>query len=264
MLFSNIYTITNKINNKKYVGQTIDTEKRWKEHQYNAKNNLYPTIYLYNAMKKYGLENFTFEVIESDIPLEEINAREEYWIEKLNTLRPNGYNLTLGGEGTKGYKMLKKTKELISTKAKERFNSMTEEEKQEMINRLPKTGGDLDKMNKGFQVWLKNSPEEAQERIRKSVITKKEKGYDFYNFSFGRMTDNEKQEMYEKISLNNPRRQPVIMCNLNDKALKEFHSIGEASRFLNKEFNIGLHSKNRIRRVLDSNNTAYGYKWRRK
>lgn len=263
-MFSNIYVIKNLINNKQYVGQTVDVEKRWKEHKLNAKRGTDTTIYLYNAMKEYGIDNFEFRVIEENIRLDEINDKEEYWIKELDTLRPNGYNLTLGGEGTKGYIMSDDTKHLISKKAKERFELMPDEEKQKMINRLPKTGGDLEKMNKGVKNWFNNAPKEViEEKYKRAIDTKKEKGYDFYNFSFGKMSKEEKGVMYDKISKNNPKSQMILMI-FEGKIIKEFHSIGEASRFLNKEFDITLNSKNRIGRVLDTNHSAYGYMWKRK
>lgn len=261
-MFSNIYVITNKINNKQYVGQSVDIDKRWYAHKNNSKYE--SNIYLYNAMKKHGLDNFTFDVIESDIPLDKINEREEFWIKELSTLRPNGYNLTLGGEGTKGYVMSDNTKTLISIKAKERYDSMSPEEKKEMINRLPKTGGDLDKMNEGFIKWLENSHDEVEKRIKNSVQTKKENGYDFYNFSFGKMSTEEKNQMYEKISKNNPKSQTVIMLDKTDNMIMEFHSIREASRYLNKEYDITINSKNRLQKVLDTDKIAYGFKWKRK
>ena len=60
-----IYKITNTINNKVYIGQSIDIAKRWREHKRRAfvQNKEY-NKYLYNAFRKYGLENFSFEVIE--------------------------------------------------------------------------------------------------------------------------------------------------------------------------------------------------------
>lgn len=262
ILFSNIYVITNVINNKKYVGQSVDVEKRWYSHKYTSKYET--SIYLYNAMKKHGLDNFKIEIIESNIPLDKINEREKYWIRKLNTIRPNGYNLTLGGEGTKGYIMSDDTKALISSKAKERYASMSQEEKQEMIDRLPKTGGDLDKMNKGFKEWFENSPIEVEDRIKRSIETKKEKGYDFYNFSFGKMSEQEKENMYKTISKNNPRSKTIIMLDELDNIVMEFHSIGEASRYLHKEYSVTINSKTHIRKRLDTDKLAYGFKWKRK
>ena len=91
-----IYKITNKINNKIYIGMTYRTvAERWNEHcnsyKY-ARDNHRP---LYNAMNKYGLENFSIEVIEETDNPEE---REKYWIEQYNSFK-YGYNATKGGDG---------------------------------------------------------------------------------------------------------------------------------------------------------------------
>lgn len=92
-----IYKITNCITGKSYVGKTIcSVDKRWREHKFAAANNRnYP---LYRAMRKYGIENFKIEEIEccsADI----LSEREIYWIKELGTFN-NGYNATLGGDGT--------------------------------------------------------------------------------------------------------------------------------------------------------------------
>lgn len=92
----NIYKITNKINNKVYIGQTKQTvEARWKRHLQCAKSKV--NRYLYNAMNHYGYDNFVLEVIEQcdDTLLDE---REKYWIQYYNSFN-NGYNMTLGGGG---------------------------------------------------------------------------------------------------------------------------------------------------------------------
>lgn len=98
-----IYKITNLVNNKCYIGQSINIFNRWKEHQRIAKlqddsRYNYP---IYLAMRKYGLENFDFEIIE-ECSEEELNERESYWIKFYNSFE-DGYNVTLGGDGTRKY-----------------------------------------------------------------------------------------------------------------------------------------------------------------
>lgn len=90
-----IYKITNLINGKSYIGQTNDFQRRQQEH----KKRGYGTEGqkpLYYAFDKYGLENFSFEIIEADI--ENYNEREVYWINFYHTLVPNGYNVQIGGD----------------------------------------------------------------------------------------------------------------------------------------------------------------------
>ena len=94
-----IYIIKNKINDKVYVGQTTNTvQYRFNQHLTNA-NLDYKTGHLYNAMRKYGKDNFYVETIE-EIPNELLDEREIYWIAYYNSFQ-NGYNLTIGGEGNK-------------------------------------------------------------------------------------------------------------------------------------------------------------------
>jgi group I intron endonuclease len=81
------------------VGQSRDIKSRWRDHRYNAfnpKDHNYNT-HLYRSFRKYGLEKFSFEVLE-ECTVEELNQKEIYWIEKYNSFF-NGYNLTFGGDG---------------------------------------------------------------------------------------------------------------------------------------------------------------------
>lgn len=92
-----IYKITNKVNQKIYVGQTTSTDPllRWKNHLRFADNR--PKLRIQFAIRKYGKDNFTFEVIDTATTLEELNAKEAYWVEKLKCIE-NRYNLKPGGQ----------------------------------------------------------------------------------------------------------------------------------------------------------------------
>ena len=93
-----IYKITNLINQKAYIGKTTSTiEKRWKEHCQDYKRRQYEKRPLYDAMNKYGIENFSIEKIE-EVDINSLSERETYWIGYYNTYK-NGYNATLGGDG---------------------------------------------------------------------------------------------------------------------------------------------------------------------
>ena len=93
-----IYKITNSINKKIYIGKTVRTVPvRFKEHLDRADENY--QSYLYNAIRKYGQENFIVETIE-EVNDEDINEKEKYWIHFYQSnLKENGYNLTIGGDG---------------------------------------------------------------------------------------------------------------------------------------------------------------------
>lgn len=100
-----IYMITNDINNKKYIGLTTYSEPsmRWKKHISNYKTGgELSKRPLYEAMNKYGIKHFHFNVIEKVDSFKELCQREKYWINKFHTYIGfedcNGYNATLGGE----------------------------------------------------------------------------------------------------------------------------------------------------------------------
>lgn len=129
---------------KIYIGKTKFTlEKRWKEHcyiAYNKNHSLY-NKHFYKAIRKYGPENFTHEVIVDNLPDYFVNAFERYWIWKTNAIS-KGYNYGIGGEGhvsdtqkqatiqsNKTRKVSKATKSKISKAAKGRVYS------QEIYNR---------------------------------------------------------------------------------------------------------------------------------
>lgn len=88
-----IYKWTNKINNKSYIGKSTNIVRRKSEHLYTLRNNKHRNSYFQNAFNKYGEENFEFsilEICEEDV----LNEREEYYINKYNTLNKKfGYNL---------------------------------------------------------------------------------------------------------------------------------------------------------------------------
>lgn len=88
-----IYKITNTINGRCYIGQSIDIATRWRHHKsYPLSASHYP---LYRAFDKYGLDNFIFEIIEECQP-SELDAKECAYIKTFNSYL-DGYNQTLGG-----------------------------------------------------------------------------------------------------------------------------------------------------------------------
>ena len=95
-----IYCITNLINGKQYVGKTTySITKRFKEHCQDCKKIRCEKRPLYDAMNKYGIENFVVkELIKCEV--DELNSYEIMFIEKLNTYGHNGYNATKGGDGS--------------------------------------------------------------------------------------------------------------------------------------------------------------------
>ena len=94
-----IYKITCLENNKIYVGQTIVKypKKRISQHKRRLNKNNHHNQYLQNCWNKYGENKFTFEFIEILNDIDLLNEKEKYYINKFNTLSPNGFNLMEGG-----------------------------------------------------------------------------------------------------------------------------------------------------------------------
>lgn len=94
-----IYKITNQINGKVYIGQSVHINQRWNQHRsaaFNSNDKDY-NKYFYCSIRKYGLKNFIFEIIE-ECKQEELNEKEIYWIKYYDsTNKEKGYNVLSGG-----------------------------------------------------------------------------------------------------------------------------------------------------------------------
>jgi len=111
-----IYKITNKLDNKIYVGQTIqDVEARWKDHLKKGSN----CRYLKSAINKYGVDNFEFKLVCITFD-NQLDNMEIKYIEQYNSLVPNGYNLRLGGNSGRHNA---ETKQKISETLKNRYQN---------------------------------------------------------------------------------------------------------------------------------------------
>ena len=112
-----IYKIVNNINGKIYIGQSDNIARRWRQHRNRASFSTNDEhIVLYRAIKKYGINNFSFEVVE-ECSREQLNEKEKYYIKLYNSEVPNGYNLTSGGNSSFKMKLtleqVKEIKELL-------------------------------------------------------------------------------------------------------------------------------------------------------
>lgn len=245
---SNIYVIENVINNKKYVGQTINPSERWYRHTIDYKR--LTNKHLYRAMNKYGIDNFTFKVIESNISIKDIHNREVYWIEQLKTFAPNGYNMTIGGEGTFNREVTIQTREKISKKLK--GNKASEETKIKQSKVHSKRY-----LNEEERIKMSESHKNNEKLIENAtnrIIA--------YNES---LTEDEIALRNEKkaIAVREKLGKKVEGINIFDGSIVNFDSARQASRWIreNTEFPKASHTNisKACRGKLDY---IYNYKWK--
>lgn len=239
-----IYKIENLLNNKIYIGKTNDPIRRWKSHKSDYKK--YNNRYLYRAMNKYGLKNFIFEVICSDIDDAEIDDYEIKYIKLFNSKAPNGYNMTDGGEGSIGRPMKESTKIKLN-KA-----------------RLDKGVSDETKLKQS--IAHKKRYSDPKERLKTSEVTKGHKKSSLVNYKkyWENLTSDELSN--RTYHLRDYKIVPVLMLDLNTlEILMEFDSLRGASAWLRENTvyhkaghgNISKACKGKI-------NYVYGYKWKYK
>lgn len=223
-----IYMFTNKINGHKYIGQSINIEKRYQEHYYASYNkNSHDYIYpIHAAIRKYGIENFSFEILEECLK-EELNKKEIYWINYYDSYN-NGYNQTPGGDFNPSYIpeiVEKRTYKLLNDleinkklSHKEETNPNAKLTKQDVISirnayREGKTLGEVypyykNKISRsGFQAcWLGNSwkevmPEVFEERVTKKTGGSKRTPNEIYNIRIDFMSGISRKDLEIKYNL---------------------------------------------------------------
>lgn len=157
-----IYIIKNKINNHSYVGMSKDIPLRWRHH-INESQNQNSKEYektLYRAFRKYGLQNFSFEILEY-CEEEQLREREIYWINKLDTLN-NGYNelnswqpeIKLDGENHPNHKLT--LKDVIDIRTRYANKERRKDVEQLYKNKIGSSG--FSKIWKG-ETWKNIMPE---------------------------------------------------------------------------------------------------------
>lgn len=135
-----IYKVTNQVNQKSYVGKTeLSLPRRKSNHLSDAKRGC--EFAFHRALRKYGEENFTWEIIEEDIEKSLLDNKERHYIAIYESFGPKGYNMSEGGEGQTGWVPSDETRAKWSAqrKGKEPWNKgittpkkvLTEEERAE-------------------------------------------------------------------------------------------------------------------------------------
>lgn len=196
-----IYQIKNNINQKAYIGQTIqhNVASRWSEHIKSINSGA--DSHLIRAFNKYGIENFSFNVV-AKIPNEELDSTEVLEISNRNSLSPNGYNIRNGGSrGKHSPESIDKMKETHTGK------QHTEETKEK-----------LRQINLG-----KKHTQESIEKMRIALLGKPKTKEAIENSAKARTGLKRSEEFIEKMSLT--KQVPVEQWTLSGEYIKTFLSI---------------------------------------
>ena len=193
--FNCIYCYTNKVNGKKYVGQTVDFLKRYKEHindSYNMNKKCGYNLPFHCAIRKYGIENFEIEILKENLKdYEEMDYWERYYIAEFDLLVKNGkgYNLSDGGGNGNNFagkteEEIKEIRRKISEAMKGENNPMygRTSEKSPMYGKNPLAGKldeELAEISRKLsearrEVWKNKSDEELAEISRKQSEANKD------------------------------------------------------------------------------------------
>jgi len=138
------------------VGQTEDIRERWKDHIYDAFHIPNPNkkynrkFYFQNAIAKYGVDAFTWQIIDELETLDQSNEAEEFYIAYLNTIAHNGYNILPGGKNRKVHQAtkdkisetLKKTSCFIGKSGKDHPNFGTKRSEEDRLKQSQRLSGD--------------------------------------------------------------------------------------------------------------------------
>ncbi len=184
-----IYKATNLINNKVYIGQTIQSlAQRKAAHFYKSKNKKQKQFYFNNALNKHGKDNFYWEVIETIENKNILGEKEKYWIKFFKSNEKEfGYNLTGGGEGftqtkeTKlklrlanlGKKLSPETKLKMSLSRKGRIVSQETRDKIRKSSVGRKSSSEAIEKNRIYHLGRKQSKETIEKRVLKNIGKKR-------------------------------------------------------------------------------------------
>ena len=263
-----IYKVTNTVSGKCYIGETTEKnpEERWRGHKETIKRGAGCPA-LRDAVKKYGIDKFTFEVIR-ECSLEERFDLEKKLISEYNTQVPNGYNILPGGEGG-GFLGKKHTPESIA-KIKESCKKFLEANPDHFETYREKHATAMKKVDIGAAVkksevfqkareegrvgaanWKTTKTEEEREVIKKKISNTVKKYFD-KNGPNAINIENHRKAMAAAVGIK------IDQYSLDGKFIATHESMRGALRSINKSNTICIQ-----RAINNFDLTAYGFRWKR-
>lgn len=246
-----LYLVTNIVNNKRYVGQTLQSKgykNRWKQHVKEAlANRKNSRCYLHNSIVHYGAENFIVKRLLKNINEDDIDRLESVNIKRFNTYYKNGcgYNMTYGGQGVHGYHHTEETKAAISRSQRGKIIDAETVKRREETKRL-----------NGYYEYRRNHTDWRKRLSIAAIERYKNNDNPFKNKHHSDLTK-------DTISKANGSRVSMLDKNTG-KVLMNFQSAMLAGKYLqeigvtsNKTPNCRILSVCKGRAV-----SAYGYRWK--
>ena len=209
-----IYKYTYLPTGESYIGQTTNFSKRQKQHLKEDRVNLK----FHNLLRKH-YEDFTIEILEDNIDINDLNKKEKYYIQKYNSYK-NGFNLTQGGDGNfqacnnywkqhpeKMKEHIKKIQPLAAQASKQFWEKNPEWKKKH-----------LEEMKNGWNEWYKNNKQKHQNNLKQAHLKAKEW-----------RQNNPEQFQKNRQKAVNATKKPVELINTGEK----FESASAAARYYN-------------------------------
>lgn len=220
-----IYSITNIINNKIYIGQTMNKypSSRWSAHKWAARNGVKKPIY--SAIRKYGEKNFVFKILEDNINIDELDKKEREYIFLNDCKLPLGYNISPGGGVLRG----------------------------------------KDNPAFGKVPWNKGIPRTEETRQKISLANTGNTGlFGNKNPMFGKKAWNNglspTKESLHKNLVAQPGRKEILM-KTEDRLVKKFLSLGQAAKWIRENTKYIKADYATIRKSITNNWNCYNYKF---
>ena len=220
-----IYMYTNKLNGKRYIGQTKDFNKRHKSHIYSSfdENSNRYNVPFHKAIREYGIDNFHVDIlIENVATRKEMHELEKTLISFFKTLYKDGYGYNVASGGGNANPCAGKTEEeLLEIKRKNaeshKGKTLSEEQKKK-----------ISEANKG-----KVFDDEHKRKISESKLGKKREGDWIKKLSERMKGTKHSEETRKKMSNSSTKKRKVIQLDLNGEIIKTWESIKKASKTLN-------------------------------
>ena len=210
---------------KSYVGQTTQSLKERAKTQ-DGLGYEHCTVF-YNAIKKYGFENFTWKIL-GEFPIEELDEKETYYIKEKGTLQPKGYNIMSTGGATYNLKGKRKTK----------------------INQFDLNGNFIKTYESVIDAAKENN---TLYQAIEAVLLRKRPQHNGYIYRYYG------ENSPDPITIKKTHGRATGQYDINDNLINIYPSANQAALAIGKNSNAGRN----IRAVCDGKRqTAYGFKWK--